>query len=194
MHDLRHINDTSWPTSNTAASTLSMKSQHRTIDLFSKLDGNDQKDAIKDKIQAYWSALEEKYHPNSLTAGLKVEHLNQLPTTWTIVALCLSEDKDHLFISRFRPQSEPALLCIPLQRASRIESQSTNGFTFDDATKEMQDIVHLSSRNGKRAAEIVDQGKEVRSEWWSERRALDDRLQTLLENMEYCWLGAFKVP
>jgi separase len=53
--------------------------------------------------------------------------------------------------------------------------------------------VHSGSENGKRATQIANQSKSIRSEWWAERSALDERLKILLENIEFCWLGAFKV-
>ncbi|CAJ0767765.1 21326_t:CDS:2, partial [Entrophospora sp. SA101] len=34
--------------------------------------------------------------------------------------------------------------------------------------------------------------KQEKSQWWNERKALDDRMKTLLENIEDCWLGGFK--
>lgn len=64
---------------------------------------------------------------------------------------------------------------------------------LEDALHELREIVRLSDEGTRRAVHVKSDDPQARADWWAERAALDKRLQALLENIEFCWLGAFKV-
>ena len=46
----------------------------------------------------------------------------------------------------------------------------------------------------RRASEIIkSDDRDAKAAWWAERKQLDLRMKGLVENIEFCWLGAFKV-
>jgi separase len=51
----------------------------------------------------------------------------------------------------------------------------------------------LSDQGTKDAIHVKPDDDEARAAWWKQRAELDSRLKTLLENIEFCWFGAFKV-
>lgn len=147
-----------------------------------------------DKLLKYWFDLRQRYNAVTFDRNLRSHFKDFLPHNWTVINICVSEDGNSLFITRQQPKLEPLLFCVPLARPSRMDNQDSNvQLTFEAALQEMQDIIDSCTQNGKRAAELLSEGKELRAEWWSERRALDTRLSDLLENIEFCWLGGFKV-
>jgi separase len=142
----------------------------------------------------YWHETRARHRIQLLDPESVPQLVEQLPQNWSIVTMCISEAKDRLMITRRQPGQQSLLLCVPLKRASRADSEEiSGGLSFESAKTEMEDIVQSSSQNGKRAIQVASQSKSVRSEWWAERSALDERLKVLLENIEFCWLGAFKV-
>ena len=64
--------------------------------------------------------------------------------------------------------------------------------SFDDALSEMGEIIRLSNESTKSAVNIKND-PEARQNWWKERAGLDTRLKELLQSIEFCWLGGFKV-
>ncbi|KAF8887051.1 peptidase family C50-domain-containing protein [Mucidula mucida] len=74
----------------------------------------------------------------------------------------------------------------------RDEDNDDEHLTFHDVIAEFQDIVRSSNETTKVAVHIKSDDEEARTKWWKERGALDTRLRDLLENLEFCWLGAFK--
>lgn len=160
--------------------------------LFGDTDGSDIAEAA---ARTYWTTIRDRHENLSLEVAVRSPQVNRLPDNWTIVNIGVSDKEDSLFIARRRPKQRPVLFCIPLKRANRNEMDTAaNVLTINSAVNEMNDIVESSRQSGKRAGEVAAKGRESRAEWWSERAALDQRLCDLLENIEFCWLGAFKVP
>jgi separase len=79
---------------------------------------------------------------------------------------------------------------LPLDRQNKRDPRA-DLFTFDDGLGELRDIVNCSDESARVAKHKTT--PEERTEWWATRRALDERMKTLVDNVEYCWLGAFKV-
>lgn len=83
------------------------------------------------------------------------------------------------------------MLRLPLNRhCSRDVDEDS--FSFQDAKAELTDIITKSNATAKASKELLQGGKARKQQWWAERRELDQRLQELLVNMEYCWLGGFR--
>ena len=146
-------------------------------------------------LRAYWKAVRERYLSETPdAASLAISPIDSLPDNWTVVSISVSEDKSTLFISRQRPQQEPLIFAIPLERHNRRESEDADQqLTFADAAEELETIKNSANDAARRAASLKNEGKEAKVAWWAERKALDLRLQQLLQNIEFCWLGAFKV-
>jgi separase len=64
-------------------------------------------------------------------------------------------------------------------------------FTFDAGIAERKAIIEQSDACSKVAKSLTT--PEEKAEWWATKRALDVRMKELIDNVEYCWLGAFKV-
>jgi separase len=117
--------------------------------------------------------------------------MSQFPPHWTVVHISLTPDKNTLFISRQNVSSGPLMFCVPLK--GRRESDEDEHLTFDDAVKELAEIIRLSDLGTRNAVNVRNDDPQARAAWWAERNTLDKRMQELLENIEFCWLGAFKV-
>jgi hypothetical protein len=114
-----------------------------------------------------------------------------LPDGWSVVTINLTEDENTLFISRQQSNREPIVFAVSLNRQNKKEEDDEEEFTFQAATSELRDIIQTSDDTAKNAKNIDT--REGRIEWWNTRKSLDKRLETLLQEIEYSWLGAFKV-
>lgn len=114
----------------------------------------------------------------------------KLPDGWCVVTINLTEDQNTLFISRQQAARDPIVFAVALNRQGKKE-EDEEGFTFETAIDELRDVIQ-SSDDTARNAKYIDT-REGRLEWWNTRKALDKRLETLLKEIEFSWLGAFKV-
>ncbi|KAF8958159.1 peptidase family C50-domain-containing protein [Flammula alnicola] len=161
-------------------------------------DDEDDVSAKPDAVKGYWDAVRAKYKSQILNSStLSSSETIGLPTSWTIININVTPDKNTLFISRQEGGSEskdPLIFCIPLKgrRDHGSGDDDEEHLTFDGAVQEMQDIVRSSDECTKSAINIKSDDEDARCNWWKERGQLDVRMRELLENIEYCWLGAFK--
>ncbi|KAF9225675.1 hypothetical protein BS17DRAFT_749997 [Gyrodon lividus] len=157
----------------------------------SSSDTDDDDTSVR-SLRSYWSALEKKYTSFSLSALLNTTP--KLPHNWTVIHISLTPDKSTMFVSRLHsPSSEPLLFCVPLRGRRDSDSDDEGShLTLDDALHELREIIRLSDEGTRRAAHVRNDDPRARAAWWAERAALDKRLQAFLENVEFCWLGAFK--
>lgn len=166
-------------------------------------DDSDEDDSTIDQhkaIQNYWAAIRERYWLQNVSLStLASSETSSLPNNWTIVNISVSLDKDTLVCCRREGgdgrTDVPLIFCIPLRGrrdhgGGEVEEEH---LTFDGALRELQNIIHSSDESTKMAINIKPDDEKARSDWWKHRGRLDARLQELLENIEYCWLGAFKV-
>lgn len=191
--------DLQWPlmTSNGSVLPPPKKRKTRFMSFDSDVEDDDL-DTATDTTSRYWKAVEEKYKneicdPTNLSTPLT----DALPPNWTVVSISLTEDKKTLFTTRQQSGKEPLMFCLPLSKGRRDDKIEEDGeyesfLTFDDATKELQEIIHLSDEGTRQAINVRDDRK-ARAAWWAERAALDQRMKELLRNIEASWLGAFKV-
>ncbi|KIO19106.1 hypothetical protein M407DRAFT_31256 [Tulasnella calospora MUT 4182] len=191
--NISQANDLAWPAMNVNGSPLpASHSLARRLMFTQDLDEDDEDDE-ETNMQAYWQAVKKRYRSETLdAAGLASPMADLLPEHWTVVNISVTDDKQTLFISRQRARCEPLIFCLPLDRQGRREmgDDEEEPLTYEKAVEELQDIIGLNDETAKNAKDIQD--KEGRAGWWAERGALDLRLKELLENIEFCWLGAFK--
>ena len=139
----------------------------------------------------YWKAL-SKHHSAARfdPALLSRSMVERLPHNWTVVSISVSEDRRAIFVSRQRPDRQPLLFSIPLEGRREGEEEA---ITFQGALDEFEEIIRLSDETTRSAENVTKTDRRQRCDWWAERTRLDTRLRELLENIEFCWLGAFKV-
>lgn len=152
-------------------------------------DEGDEDDA---SLKEYWRDVRERYRAESFDAvSLATSQIGLIPLNWTVVSITLTEDRSTLIVSRQRPDREPLIFYLPINRQDRREDSDEDRFSFDAATEELQAIIRASDETTRNAVNIS--GKDERKSWWAERMALDKQLKMFVENMEFCWLGVFKV-
>lgn len=163
-------------------------------------DSEDEDVGIKSgDLKNYWDTIRTKYKEQILNpATLTASETIGLPASWTVVNISVTADKGTLFVSRQEGGSEsaePLIFCIPLKgRRDHGDGEDDEAhLTFDGALEEFQDIVNSSDECTRSAINIKADDEDARSNWWKQRGSLDVRMRELLENIEYCWLGAFKV-
>ncbi|KAF1913977.1 peptidase family C50-domain-containing protein [Ampelomyces quisqualis] len=127
----------------------------------------------------------------ALTAisNFQEKYIDIIPDTWNVISLALNEARDELYITRYESGMTPFVLRMPLARhASRDMDEEE--FSFEDGKRDFDEIIELSDFSTRTAKDMTS--RECRQQWWTEREALDTRLQELLINMENIWLGGFK--
>jgi separase len=127
------------------------------------------------------------------TAGGIVQSLtstfDDLPETWSVVSITLNDARTEVLLSRACSGTTPLILRIPLAR-SAIDETEENEFSFDEAKAELIDIIDNANQTAHDSRSQAE--KAARKVWWAEREALDNRLETLLLNIENIWLGGFR--
>lgn len=194
LKSVNEPSDLEWPGDHKAPERASTQAPPRKRELLSIFQETEAINNEKDAPRRYWKELRDRYRAQLLDAEPGPQIVDQLPENWVVVTICVSDTKENLVVTRSQPQQQTVLLSVPLKRANRNDIEELNeSLSFDSAVTELENIIRSSSQNGKRAAEVARQSKSIRSEWWAERSALDEQLKVLLENIEFCWLGAFKV-
>lgn len=107
--------------------------------------------------------------------------------------MTVSEDRKHLFLTRYRSAETPWIIRVPLVRSS-AHDQEEESFSLDDAKAEMLEIIRRSDSTAHMARSNPDSmnSESARKRWWDERESLDHRLRDLLHNIEHMWLGGFR--
>ena len=143
-------------------------------------------------LREYWQFISRKHQNETfIQTGHGCSEVDVLPENWMVITVALTEDESSLLISRQRPHHAPIVFSVPLK--GRREEENEETFTFDDAISEFEDIMRSSQERTHQASNIKSDDKEAKATWWAQRQELDGRLKALLENIEFCWLGAFKV-
>ena len=140
-------------------------------------------------LRACWESIRAKHADNTFLPDYAPK-LDDLPSSWAVVSFNVTDDRNTMFLSRHQKGHQPVVFCMPLDRQGRREGEE-DLFTFDIAKNELDDILRLSNEASRGSKHIVE--VEAKAAWWAHRRALDRRLEELLANLEFCWLGAFKV-
>jgi len=190
----RHRDDLRWPLLAADGARPDTSSRKMNEGNFSPIDSDDDNDEqSEDSLLAeYWGSIRSKYQqlPFDL-ANLARSKVDTLPANWTVVHIYLTEDQNTMFVCRQRANQRPLIFSLPLK--GRRETEEDEHLTFQDAIVELREIVRLSDESTKSAIAVKGQDQRARAAWWAERGALDKRLKDLLESIEFCWFGAFKV-
>ncbi|KAK0220404.1 cysteine peptidase C50 [Armillaria fumosa] len=155
----------------------------------------DEPDEAESSLKDYWNHVQQRYRSRSVDIPtLSTCQMTSLPSTWSVVHMCVTEDKGTLFVTRQYGgdvRDRDLVFCVPL-KGRRDGEGSEEHLTFEDAITEFQDIIRASNETTKAAVNIKPNDDDAKSKWWKERASLDTRLRELLQNIEFCWLGAFK--
>ncbi|KAE8356221.1 peptidase family C50-domain-containing protein [Aspergillus coremiiformis] len=122
------------------------------------------------------------------SSKLTEEYIDILPESWNVLSLSLSADRSEFIVSRLHKGRSPFLLRLPLKRGNSEEEDEQ--FTFDDGREEMRELIKLANESAHAAKAQTD--RQSKKEWWRNREALDQRMETLLQNIENVWFGGFR--
>lgn len=157
-----------------------------------RFDSDAEEDVEDTELKKFWESVQARYVSQTLDSeSLLRSKTGRLPSHWTVVHIYITDDKNTMFVTRQRPQRQPLTFCLPLKGRNAMEDEEH--LTFEDAIAELKEIIRLSDVSAKQAIHVKADDKEARAGWWADRTELDKRLKELLENIEFCWLGAFKV-
>lgn len=186
-------NDLKWPSLESRISTPARRNSGagsplpgRSVAMLGNI-GSDSDD--EPSLRTYWDTVKAKHASGDCISG-ELPNLDILPSEWAVVSISVTDDRNTMLVSRHQKDHDPLVFCLPLDRQGRRDGEE-DLFTFDAAVTELGDIIS-SSDEAARAATSV-QGSEGKAAWWANRKALDKRMEELLSNLEFCWLGAFKV-
>jgi separase len=190
----RNRDDVRWPLLSVDGTRPDPSSRKMNMGKLSPIDSDDDNDEqSEDSLLAdYWEYIRSKYQQLPLDlAGLARSKVDILPANWTVVHIYLTEDQNTMFVCRQRANQRPLIFSLPLK--GRRETEEDEHLTFQDAITELREIVRLSDESTKSAISVKGQDQRARAAWWAHRGELDKRLKELLESIEFCWFGAFKV-
>ncbi|KAK0203498.1 cysteine peptidase C50 [Desarmillaria ectypa] len=156
---------------------------------------DDETDEAESSLKDYWDCVQRQYRSRPFDIPtLSTCQMASLPATWSVVHMSVTEDKSTLFITRQYGggiRDRDLVFCVPLKGRRDGEGDEEH-LTFEDAIIEFQDIIRSSNQTTTAAVGIKPNDDDAKSKWWKERAELDTRLRELLQNIEFCWLGAFK--
>lgn len=158
-----------------------------------KVDPDAEEDITTDPaLVKFWEGVRTRHEARSFlsTDGPSYD-LSVLPKTWAIVSISVTEDRNTMFISRHQNGHEPLVFCLPLDRQSKREGEEEDVFTFDAGINELKEVIRLSEECSAAGKGVTT--TEGKADWWATKRALDKRMKQMIDNVEFCWLGAFKV-
>ncbi|KAF2270815.1 hypothetical protein CC78DRAFT_610875 [Lojkania enalia] len=135
----------------------------------------------------------ELYPHNKITlpsaADFQKDYIDIIPESWTAVSLSLNESQDEIYVTRYEASCSPFVLRLPMARHVSRDMDEEE-FCFKDGRRDFEEIIELSDFSTRSAKDMTS--KEARSQWWAERDALDEKLHSLLLNIENIWFGGFK--
>ena len=99
----------------------------------------------QDGLRSFWKDLKVKYlSGNGLSmnsAGLEI-----LPPEWAVISVNVTEDKNHMLISRHQRDTEPLVFTLPLDRVGKRENQEPEDMlSFEMAVNQLKEIVDESN-------------------------------------------------
>lgn len=159
--------------------------------ILAKFQTNKDEPDFDEEYREYWKGVSDKHSAAKFDPELLSRSIvERLPHNWTVVSISVSEDRRTMFVSRERPRRRPLLFSIPLEGRREGEEEA---ITFQGALNEFEEIIRLSDETTRSAEHVTKTDRRQRCNWWAERTKLDTQLRELLENIEFCWFGVFKV-
>ncbi|KAK9475502.1 peptidase family C50-domain-containing protein [Dipodascopsis tothii] len=148
----------------------------------------------KEEIQA-WPCMADDYSRTDLQDihCFQKDYIDTIPPSWVVVSIGLFELTGDLVITKYQSKEAPFILRLPLTRnPSKNDDGDESVFLYKDGLVELQEIISKSNESSQLSKHLQNANRAEKQAWWKERRCLDERLHTLLENIEYCWIGGFR--
>ncbi|KAI0324727.1 hypothetical protein GY45DRAFT_1357090 [Cubamyces sp. BRFM 1775] len=188
------MDDLQWPLITPNGSPLPPQPKAKPATRFSHSilsDSEDDEPMDDVDLKSYWESIAKRYESQCFdVAKMSVNQADQLPPHWTVVNVSITEDRHTMFVTRQCAGRKPLIFCLPLK--GRREGQEDEHLTYEDAIRELREIIRLSDEGTRQAADVKKDDRNARVAWWKTRTELDTRLRELLGDIEFCWLGAFK--
>ena len=121
--------------------------------------------------------------------SFKANYIDIIPSSWVVISISISEDRNELHFSKLRQGQTPFILNIPLNRHN-LRDTDEEIFGFDQGKSELLNIIELANYSTHDTPDMSVKG--AKTAWWEARSALDARLRDLLVNIENIWLGGFR--
>ncbi|WBW75123.1 separase/separin [Schizosaccharomyces osmophilus] len=115
--------------------------------------------------------------------------IDQLPATWNVISISISESNEELFITKLRHKATPLIIRLPLKRHNSRDVDE-EVLSFEEAQLAFEKIIGKSNETAQNGKDYTT--KQEKESWWKQRRELDNSLAKLLRNIELFWLGGFK--
>ncbi|OAJ36096.1 hypothetical protein BDEG_20308 [Batrachochytrium dendrobatidis JEL423] len=169
--------------------------QYDPLDLTARFTGV----TIKDTLQPLQAKSREsvpvksdllKENLESSIAAFQSVFLANIPENIIVCSFSFDVKRQDLYISRMEYGGAYALFKLPLLRQATRDGE-TNGLRFEDVNAAFQDIMEESKDTIENSKGRTLSRKEV-LEWRKSRAQLDERLQSLLSQIETVWFGGFK--
>lgn len=143
-------------------------------------------------LQAHLETLSELYREEHELDDKQFQEkfVNILPEHWTVCSISVDPVHQDVYAMQLRANETPFVAKLPMNRAQLRSNQYTAAVTFEEAQAELKDIIDKSDETIHISKSCIDPA-QVKS-WWMKRTELDNRLKTLLEDMEGQWLSGFK--
>lgn len=132
-------------------------------------------------------------HERDITAISQNFHndlLVNIPQKWAVVTVSVCTETGNLDLCRFEKNKTPFQLNLPLNRHNSRDANE-NPFSFDYGIQKLREIINASNDSASVKRTSLIKTSEERHKWWKERYDLDKKLEELLKNAEYFWLGGF---
>lgn len=112
----------------------------------------------------------------------------KIPSNFIIFSLHFNTDLEEIYINRHSNQCNSFSMRLPINRKYSRDGDSAT-VTFQTFIDEWNDIMEL---NKSSTNSLKSNDREEKSEWWKNRKALDERIKSLLDRMETLIFGGFK--
>lgn len=135
-------------------------------------------------------SIQSKNDIDTISANFQNEMLESIPQKWAVVTVNVCSDTGNLSLCRYQKGRTPFQLNLPLNRHSSRDP-TEESFSFDYGIQQLRAIIEASNASASVKRTVLIKTSEERHEWWKERYDLDQRLEELLKDAEYFWLGGF---
>lgn len=111
-----------------------------------------------------------------------------MPLNYIVCTLHFNADLSEIYINRHSKEEGSFTVRLPTNRQYSRDGDKPP-VDFQSFVDEWNDIMEMNRRSTSNSNPLVSEGK---SEWWSTRKALDERIKSLLETMEKLIFGGFR--
>lgn len=132
-----------------------------------------------------WKELEQNYQGEaSLNPSKFISSVSEiLPAGWMVCCLNLSDDMREIYLTCLRSGEAPQILQKTLTSKTR---------SVKILLEEFEDIIEENRVSVSKESTSAVTTKDKKEAWWTKRRSLDERMQTLVQDMETILFGNFQ--